>query len=443
MTFTEALHPRGMGAQGGQFVAGGGGQSAGAKTAPKKAGAHPRGSMAFDGKRGPGYGVKGGDKRVHSLQRLLNKLGFTDGAGKKLADDGKLGPRTTAAIKRAQRSLGMKADGVATPDLLHRLAAGKKTPSKAASKAATLRKVRADMKAQNAPAVNTDKGPPKFTAAKTTKKAAPVLIHRRSEEVDEPMAALATYARTFALDDIQISRSYSDGRTVEAYAAVFGTPAEIRDTHGHYLEVIDRSAFNRTISHGIDRVGVFYHHGMTLHGTPSDVYSVPIGRALEVKADGRGLRTITRYNDGPDADRVLEAIRNGAIRGYSFRGRVFGSNPMRVPRARPGQDLPTVVRTELGLAEYGPTPTPAYEDAGILAVRSAEALARNFAALDADGRQGLLRILSATPQDPADASATPSPGPGAEDSPAGRSGRLTIRRALLRAEMTRKGVRRG
>lgn len=252
-----------------------------------------------------------------------------------------------------------------------------------------------------------------------------------------------TYARAFALDDIQISRSHGDGRTVEAYAAVFGAPAEIRDQHGHYYEVIDRSAFNRTISHGIDRVGVYYHHGMTLHGTPSDVYSVPIGRALEIRPDGRGLRTVTRFNDGPDADRVLEAIRNGAIRGYSFRGRVFGSTPMRVPRARPGQDLPTVTRTELGLAEYGPTPTPAYETAGILAVRSAETLATDLAALDPDARVELLRILSATPQDPEDTSATPEPGPGAEDSPAGRSGRLAIRRALLRAEMTRKGVRCG
>ena len=38
-----------------------------------------------------------------------------------------------------------------------------------------------------------------------------------------------TYLRTWALDDIQISRSHGDGRTVEAYAAVFDTPTEIND----------------------------------------------------------------------------------------------------------------------------------------------------------------------------------------------------------------------
>lgn len=253
---------------------------------------------------------------------------------------------------------------------------------------------------------------------------------------------MTTYLRSWALDDIQISRSHGDGRTVEAYAAVFDTPVEIKDQHGHYIEVIDRSAFNRTVSHGIDRVGVYYHHGMTLHGTPSDVYSVPIGRALEIRPDGRGLRTVTRYNDGPDADRVLEAIRNNAIRGYSFKGRVFQSTPMRVPRVRPGNALPTVTRTELGLAEYGPTPTPAYEQAGILAVRSAEALATDLAALDDEQRAELLRILSTTPGDPVDASATPDLGPGAEDSPTGHSGRLAIRRARLRMEMIEKGVMR-
>jgi hypothetical protein len=100
-------------------------------------------------------------------------------------------------------------------------------------------------------------------------------------EVEVPANAArsepAPFARSFALDDIHILRAadgHGDGRTVEAYAAIFDTPTEITDQHGHYLEVIARTAFNRTISHGFDRVGVFYHHGLTLHGTPSDLGSV-------------------------------------------------------------------------------------------------------------------------------------------------------------------------
>lgn len=128
--FAEQLHPRGTGAVGGQFVAGGGAK----KTAPagssaRKASAKKPSSggdsLSFDGKRGAGYGVKGGDKRVKTLQTALNKLGLTDSAGKKLTVDGKLGPRTTAAVKRAQRKLGLKPDGVVTPALLRQLAAAK------------------------------------------------------------------------------------------------------------------------------------------------------------------------------------------------------------------------------------------------------------------------------------------------------------------------------
>ena len=113
---------------------------------------------------------------------------------------------------------------------------------------------------------------------------------------DEPVA----YARSWALDDIHILRAadgHSDGRTVEAYAAVFDTPTEITDQHGHYMEKIARTAFNRTLSHGIDRVGVFYNHALTMHGTPaSGEGSVPIGSPVDIRADDRGLRTVTRFN---------------------------------------------------------------------------------------------------------------------------------------------------
>lgn len=144
MAFTEQLHPRGTGAVGGQFVAAGASKSAApaGRTAGKKAVAAKKGggNLSFDGKRGAGYGVKGGDKRVKALQTALNKLGLTDGAGKKLAVDGKLGPRTTAAIKKAQRKLGLKADGVVTPALLKQITMAKKLEKAKAKKAAPAKK---------------------------------------------------------------------------------------------------------------------------------------------------------------------------------------------------------------------------------------------------------------------------------------------------------------
>ncbi|HEX6968102.1 MAG TPA: HK97 family phage prohead protease [Micromonosporaceae bacterium] len=249
-----------------------------------------------------------------------------------------------------------------------------------------------------------------------------------------------TYLRTWALDDIEVSRSYADGRTVEAYAAVFDTPVEIQDVHGHYIERIAPTAFDKTLrERGASRVGVYYHHGMTLYGTPSDLGSVPIGQPLEIRADGRGLRTVTRFNKSPLADSVLEAIRAGDIRGYSFRGRIFQSNPDRVPRRRPGEPLPEVTRTELGLFEYGPTPTPAYESAAILAVRSAEQVAQSIAGLDDDQRAELVRLLTSTTpaREPETVSATPSEGAGAEE-PRTHSGRQSdIVRRINVAKITR------
>lgn len=69
--------------------------------------------MSYDSSKdsGTGYDKKEGDTRVKELQQALNKLGFTDANGKPLKVDGKLGPLTTEAIKKAQQKLGVKADG--------------------------------------------------------------------------------------------------------------------------------------------------------------------------------------------------------------------------------------------------------------------------------------------------------------------------------------------
>ncbi|WP_420883965.1 HK97 family phage prohead protease [Micromonospora sp. CPCC 205547] len=249
-----------------------------------------------------------------------------------------------------------------------------------------------------------------------------------------------SYQRTFALDDIHISRSHSDGRTVEAYAAVFDIPTEVRDQHGHYTEVIDRSAFKRTLDHGIDKVAVLYNHGRTVHGTPSDLGSVPIGRPLEIRADQKGLFTVTRYNKSELADSVLEAIKNGDIRGQSFNGRIYRSSPLRVPRVRSGQPLPVVTRHELGLTEYGPAFNPVYEGAAIMAVRSVRDIAGDIATLDDNSIAELIRTLSTTPvRDSETDSATPAnAGLGTEDSLTQHSARQRLLR--LRSEMRYRGV---
>ncbi len=207
----------------------------------------------------------------------------------------------------------------------------------------------------------------------------------KQDVTDRPAAPAASRAesvfdRIWDLEDIRIvSRSQGDGtgRLVEAYAAVFNVPAEIHDVHGDYNEENDPGAFNRSIDHAARASRTpfrcIYNHGMTLHGTPAERFSIPIGTPEEVRAESRGLLTRTLYNKTPLADEILEAISSGGITAQSYTGRIIRSSPelRRGEKYRPGRDgsLRTVRRLELALREYGPTPFPAFSGAEILGVR--------------------------------------------------------------------------
>jgi len=200
---------------------------------------------------------------------------------------------------------------------------------------------------------------------------------------DSKPASRAEFMRIYPLEDIHILRSADggDGRTVEAYAAVFNQEAEIQDHQGHYLETIDPGAFNRAIDHAQRSRGgfpasvkVLWNHGRDLAGNPSDRFSMPIGVPVEdgIRAEARGVLTRTRYSETPLADEVLENIRSGAITAQSFVGGIMRSDPqLRMgDKYRPrGGELPVVRRTELGLRDYGPVLWPAYTGAEILGVR--------------------------------------------------------------------------
>jgi HK97 family phage prohead protease len=242
------------------------------------------------------------------------------------------------------------------------------------------------------------------------------------------MALATNIQRSFEIDDFEIKRT-AKGRTVTAYAAVFDQEAEIRDQHGHYLETINRSAFNRTLSHGIGKVNVFYNHGYDLSGRPNGLLAVPFATPEDIKPDGRGLLTISRYNDGELADAILAAWDGGQIKGQSFRGRVFQSAP-----PRRGAGLPVIERTELGLKEYGPTHSPAYEGAGLVAIRSQDELAELI--------RSMISEMAGTPQASPATSVTPDPGSGATgDSPTGHSSRIThARRNVMRMRALDLGV---
>jgi HK97 family phage prohead protease len=204
---------------------------------------------------------------------------------------------------------------------------------------------------------------------------------------------MTDFIRAVALDDIRI-RSGGTGRTVEAYAAIFDEPAEIMDADGHYYEVNSRGAFNQTIKRSGGRFPVVYNHGMTIAGTPSDRASVPIGVSTEVRADDKGVFTVSEYGTSELADEVLEAIRMGAVKAQSYGGRFLKSTPDR-PRTgfrAVGGRLTTVRRLEVQMREFGPTPFPAFAGAAITGVRADLALAALLTA-PAERRAAMLSQL--------------------------------------------------
>jgi len=235
--------------------------------------------------------------------------------------------------------------------------------------------------------------------------------------------------RTYTITDFEIQRTDRAGRTVTAYAAVFDQEAEIRDAHGHYWESIHRSSFNRAISHGIARVNVFYNHGYDLSGKPNMLGAVPIATPLDIKPDGTGLLTVSRYNDGELADAILAAWDGGQITGQSFRGAVYNSRPK---GSRGG--VKAIERTELGLKEYGPTHSPAYAGAGLVAIRSQDELTEMV-------RSMITEMVGTAPRPSTETHGTATAPAVTGDSPEGHSSRrIAARQIAMRARALSLGV---
>lgn len=178
--------------------------------------------------------------------------------------------------------------------------------------------------------------------------------------------------RSVALDDIHIRKG--TGRDVVAYATVWMTPAEIVDQEGHYREQNHPESMSKSIAARADRIFSVYNHGKTLHGTPSERHSVPLGTPLEIRVDKKGLYTVTRYNKDPESDRILEAIKSGSLKGMSYTGVFLRSDPPLRQFERYNADqsgsLTLVTRMEIAVIEYGPTPIPAYLEAAVIGVRN-------------------------------------------------------------------------
>lgn len=250
----------------------------------------------------------------------------------------------------------------------------------------------------------------------------------------DELLGVREFARTVALEDATI-RSDGDGRTVEAYAAVFNSPAEIRDIDGHYMEELARTSFDKTISERGTNFAVLFNHGRTIYGTPDGSLSVPIGVPVEVQRDDRGVFTATRFLDNPLADSILDGIKQRAIRGYSFTGRTIKSMKS---RATTRGGLPTIMRNEIAMKEYGPGVFPSYTGASILATRTATQFLDELGQLDPEDIEKFRTMLGlATPLEPAETQGTPT-GAAHVDEPHSHSARQAQFNFAARAQQ--KGI---
>src|SRR5258708_4447270 len=148
--------------------------------------------------------------------------------------------------------------------------------------------------------------------------------------------SLAPYVRAFPLEDLSV-RTTRDGRIVDAYLAVFDTPAPVYDQDGEYEEELDPVVFNRAISDARPqgsratwRVSVFYNHGLTIMGTPSDRHSMPVAVPLDIKTDGRGVRATDKYHRSQFCDEIVEGLESRPVPGYPSPGQ-FPPPPPPIP----------------------------------------------------------------------------------------------------------------
>jgi HK97 family phage prohead protease len=368
--FDEQDHPRNPagGALGGQFADKAATAAQGkkkaqppAKKAPaKKAPAHhDTGTLAYDpdSNTGPGYGSPDGDKRVHQLQQALNRLGLHDGAGKALKDDGKLGPKTTAAVKKAQRRLGLTPDGKVTPELLAKLVALKALPHRSALGDIFLRagaELRAEMSTSSindlpdSAFAYIEPGGHKDEHGRTvprSKRHFPIhdaahvrnalaRIAQGAEFGDLALPKVKAAAKKFGIQVNDDGRSYGyemkEGATMAAverrftlipvelrmvgdkpriggYAAMFG---RVSQNLGGFVEVVERSFFNKSRGDGWPDVMARYNHDDNmLLGTSG-------AGTLALQLDETGLD----YLVDPPASRadVIELVQRGDVRKSSF-----------------------------------------------------------------------------------------------------------------------------
>lgn len=186
--------------------------------------------------------------------------------------------------------------------------------------------------------------------------------------------------RRFDVPDLEV-RSDGTGRTVAGIVVPFDTVARVSDGGPSYDESFRRGAFAKTIKERGDKVKLLSQHQAGRN---------PLGRAVSLREDAKGLFGEFRVSKTQAGDEALELIRDGALDSFSV-----GFAPVNHVT-----ENGVKVRTEVRLREASLVTFPAYDDARILAVRGTlDALAHMTPAERAELIDAL-RNDSDTPQGP-------------------------------------------
>lgn len=191
-----------------------------------------------------------------------------------------------------------------------------------------------------------------------------------------------------------VDQATGDGHTLEGYAVVFNTPAEICSWEGDFLEQVAPGAFRKTLK---QKTPVLQYD----HGRDARTGSVPIGSIEDVHEDNTGLYVLARLFDNPVVEPIRQAIEGGAIHGMSFRfevirdewrdrdGKLIKPDELSSLLWEAGERGP-LQRTirEVTLHELGPVVFPAYDSTSV-GVRSL------LAQLDPDEHKALIHELAA------------------------------------------------
>lgn len=157
-------------------------------------------------------------------------------------------------------------------------------------------------------------------------------------------------------EDVELRTAPDGGRTLVAYAAVFG--AESRNLGG-FTERVEAGAFAKTLGEADVRAVVNHDPSLLLGRNRSGT--------LRLMEDSYGLRYEVDLPDTTPGRDLATSIERGDITGSSFKFRAVRQDWDRSEE----RDMPLRSLTEVALADVGPVTFPAYEATeGQLALRS-------------------------------------------------------------------------